>query len=304
MKEKGLFPSRTWFFLKTQPIRESIALDIAVERNIFEVCSRTYSAECLSCEQDLAFQSFLSIDKSKEYKKRFDQKLSRELHQFEDATVLDIFQLRKRRVSVLTGLVADAGKLRRLSCSQDDFIYVLPVAAASLRAGFQVYLSKLEGNCLAGEELRKWLQSTGYDNNGIFSPQFTSMHPAGGQEKVDEHGNLIWIPDKTKWAAPEGTHPPPNVRNLISTDYKFRRELVLENLHIVTSYFDARTINYFSSVIKELMQYDDVWWRYEFAKSRGEIHSHAIVCSSVLVFISAMDTVFAMLRTLEKIKIL
>ena len=43
----------------------------------------------------------------------------------------------------LTGLVADAGKLRRLSCSQDDFIYFLPVAATSLRAEFQVYLSKL-----------------------------------------------------------------------------------------------------------------------------------------------------------------
>ena len=42
----------------------------------------------------------------------------------------------------LTGLVADAGKLRRLSRSQDDFIYFLPVAATSLRAGFQVYLSK------------------------------------------------------------------------------------------------------------------------------------------------------------------
>ena len=40
------------------------------------------------------------------------------------------------------------------------------------------------------------------------------MHPAGGQEKVDEHGNLIWIPDKTKWAAPEGTQPPPNVNPL------------------------------------------------------------------------------------------
>ena len=44
---------------------------------------------------------------------------------------------------LLTGLVASAGKLRRLSCSQDDFIYFLPVAATSLRAGFQVYLSKL-----------------------------------------------------------------------------------------------------------------------------------------------------------------
>ena len=30
---------------------------------------------------------------------------------------------------LLNGLVADAGKLRRLSCSQDDFIYFLPVAA-------------------------------------------------------------------------------------------------------------------------------------------------------------------------------
>ena len=39
--------------------------------------------------------------------------------------------------------VADAGKLRRLSCSEDDFIYFLPVAATSIRAGFQVYLSKL-----------------------------------------------------------------------------------------------------------------------------------------------------------------
>ena len=42
---------------------------------------------------------------------------------------------------LLTGLVADAGKLRRLSCSQDDSIYFLLVAATSLRAGFQVYLS-------------------------------------------------------------------------------------------------------------------------------------------------------------------
>ena len=42
---------------------------------------------------------------------------------------------------LLTGLVADVGKLRRLSCSQNDFIYFLLVAATSLRAGFQVYLS-------------------------------------------------------------------------------------------------------------------------------------------------------------------
>ena len=40
-----------------------------------------------------------------------------------------------------TGLVADAGELRRLLCSQDDFIYFLLDAATSLRAGFHVYLS-------------------------------------------------------------------------------------------------------------------------------------------------------------------
>ena len=42
---------------------------------------------------------------------------------------------------LLTELVADAGELRRLSCSQDDFIYFLLDAATSLRAGFHVYLS-------------------------------------------------------------------------------------------------------------------------------------------------------------------
>ena len=42
---------------------------------------------------------------------------------------------------LLTGLVADAGQLRRLLCSQDDFTYFLLDAATSLRAGFHVYLS-------------------------------------------------------------------------------------------------------------------------------------------------------------------
>ena len=42
---------------------------------------------------------------------------------------------------LLTGLVADAGELRRLSCSLNDFIYFLLDAATSLRAGFHVYLS-------------------------------------------------------------------------------------------------------------------------------------------------------------------
>jgi hypothetical protein len=32
--------------------------------------------------------------------------------------------------------------------------------------------------------------------------------------------------------------------------------------------------------MKEILQYDDIWWRYEFAKSRGAIHSHAVVSST------------------------
>ena len=57
---------------------------------------------------------------------------------------LETRQQRYNSLVLATGpAVADAGKLRRLSCSEDDFIYFLPVAATSLRAGFQVYLSKL-----------------------------------------------------------------------------------------------------------------------------------------------------------------
>ena len=70
------------------------------------------------------------------------------------------------------------------------------------------------------------------------------------------------------------------VRNKLTTDFKFRRELILNNLHIVTSDFDVRTINYFSTVVKQLFKYNDVQWRCEFAKSRGEIHSHSVTCSS------------------------
>ena len=57
---------------------------------------------------------------------------------------LETRQQRYNSLVFATGpAVADAGKLRRLSCSEDDFIYFLPLAATFLRAGFQVYLSKL-----------------------------------------------------------------------------------------------------------------------------------------------------------------
>ena len=71
-----------------------------------------------------------------------------------------------------------------------------------------------------------------------------------------------------------------DVKEKLNADFNFRRQMVLNNLHIVTSYFNARTINYYATVMKETLQYDDVWWRYEFAKSRGAIHSHAVVSST------------------------
>ena len=70
-----------------------------------------------------------------------------------------------------------------------------------------------------------------------------------------------------------------DIRKEIENSPNMRRRVVLDNLHIVTTHFDARTINYYATVMKDITQYDDVWWRYEFAKSRGEIHSHGIVWS-------------------------
>ena len=66
----------------------------------------------------------------------------------------------------------------------------------------------------AAEQLRKWLQTTESDEQHTFSPQFVSMHPAGGHEVCNDHGDRTWIPDKTKWAAPEGTQPPPDINPL------------------------------------------------------------------------------------------
>ena len=57
------------------------------------------------------------------------------------------------------------------------------------------------------------------------------------------------------------------------------RDVLQECGHITTTYFDAHATNYYATVLKEVMQYDDAWWRYEFAKSRGAIHSHSLVSS-------------------------
>ena len=65
----------------------------------------------------------------------------------------------------------------------------------------------------------------------------------------------------------------------IQNDSKYRHRVLLENQHIVTSYFDARHINYENTFLKDVLQYNDSWSRYEFAKSRGQIHSHSLYFS-------------------------
>ena len=75
---------------------------------------------------------------------KFDTRLQGNLQVEMLIKSLETRQQRYNSLVFATGpAVSDAGKLRRLSCSEDDFIYFLPVAATSLRAGFQVYLSKL-----------------------------------------------------------------------------------------------------------------------------------------------------------------
>ena len=63
-------------------------------------------------------------------------------------------------------------------------------------------------------------------------------------------------------------------------EFSYYQQMVLNNLHIVTNYFDIRTVNYYTTVAREVFQTSDMWIRYEFAKGRGEIHSHAIIFSN------------------------
>jgi len=65
----------------------------------------------------------------------------------------------------------------------------------------------------------------------------------------------------------------------LNEDKHFLRKTVLENLHIVTLYFEARSINYYNTVCKNIFQANDYWFRFEFAKARGQIHSHGIIFS-------------------------
>lgn len=69
------------------------------------------------------------------------------------------------------------------------------------------------------------------------------------------------------------------VTNKFYSDSHFKHKLIHNNLHIVTKYFSVRHANFSNTVLKELFQFSDFWGRIEFAKSRGQIHSHDIFFS-------------------------
>ncbi|XP_068686694.1 uncharacterized protein, partial [Montipora foliosa] len=55
-----------------------------------------------------------------------------------------------------------------------------------------------------------------------------------------------------------------------------RFKAIQENTHVVVSYFDLRTQSYHEKVLKAVFGVSDYWYRYEFAKSRGQIHWHQL----------------------------
>jgi hypothetical protein len=58
-----------------------------------------------------------------------------------------------------------------------------------------------------------------------------------------------------------------------------RRAAIMGNLHLIAAYFDVRTVNYYNSVLRAMLDLDDAWWREEGAEGRGMFHWHMIAHS-------------------------
>ena len=91
LQNKGLFPSKTWFYLKTSPktddsmetVCDENILNAHKDENIFNtpaftkrkictVCCKTYCGDtCLACEQDQAYEQSLKLDQL-QYQEKID----------------------------------------------------------------------------------------------------------------------------------------------------------------------------------------------------------------------------------------
>ena len=68
----------------------------------------------------------------------------------------------------------------------------------------------------------------------------------------------------------------PNFRSKFPSVNNARFKAVQENTHEVVKYFDLRTQSYHEKVLKPVFGVSDYWYRYEFAKSRVQIHWHQL----------------------------
>ena len=81
-------------------------------------------------------------------------------------------------------------------------------------------------------ELYEWLQTESKNTEDVFSPMFTSMHPAGGTRE-SENEECHWTPNKAGWAPPEGTRDPPEYDPLaIPVHQSCTNEHDLNELHV------------------------------------------------------------------------
>ena len=69
--------------------------------------------------------------------------------------------------------------------------------------------------------------------------------------------------------------------------------ILLQNPVVINEFFVQRTEAWFRIVIKEGLGFEDYWYRFEFAKSRGAIHFHSFLIDKRKseVFHSMLDTV-------------
>ena len=95
-------------------------------------------------------------------------------------------------------------------------VYFSPKQAKNIQDAVAANHSDDYGNIVSDSaiELEKVLQHPGIyntsDNDPCFSPEFVSMHPAGGETIVNSDTGLMeWTPDKSNWVKPEGSAQAP-----------------------------------------------------------------------------------------------
>lgn len=67
-----------------------------------------------------------------------------------------------------------------------------------------------------------------------------------------------------------------------ATDDGARARMTVDLSHVVSWWFDVRTVMFVERVLKAALDVDDWFVRYEFAKSRGAIHWHGLMWSEAL----------------------